>query len=143
MPSTQKNKFLFELVRVGLNDRAYYIETYDTPLGKRWLEALKDNLIQKRVIEKNFCFLGFADSNRDLNFLCRELNKSIKQINSFKFDPPFQHMDLFVADDFQYSATLKTGLGPEEETPGLRLKHESCNLLHRYFEELQGTAWDI
>ena len=28
-------------------------------------------------------------------------------------------------------------------TPGKRLKHESCNLLHRYFEELQGTAWQI
>ena len=28
-------------------------------------------------------------------------------------------------------------------TPGKRLKHESCNLLHRYFEELQGSAWKI
>jgi hypothetical protein len=27
--------------------------------------------------------------------------------------------------------------------PGLRLKHDACNLLHRYFEELQGTAWDM
>jgi hypothetical protein len=26
---------------------------------------------------------------------------------------------------------------------GKRLKHESCNLLHRYFEELQGTAWQL
>jgi hypothetical protein len=26
---------------------------------------------------------------------------------------------------------------------GLRLKHDACNLLHRYFEELQGTAWRI
>ena len=60
VPSTQKNKFLFELVRVGLNDRAYYIQTYDTSLGTRWLEALKDNIKQKRVLEKNFCFLGFA-----------------------------------------------------------------------------------
>ena len=29
------------------------------------------------------------------------------------------------------------------DKPGLRLKHEACNLLHRYFEELQGTAWSI
>jgi len=57
VPSTQKNKFLFELVRVALDNKAYYIQTYDTPLGKRWLEALKDNLKQKRVLEKNFCFL--------------------------------------------------------------------------------------
>ena len=146
MPSTQKNKFLFELVRVGLNDRAYYIETYDTPLSLRWLEALKDNLIKKRVLEKNFCFLGFADSKRDLNFLCRELNKSIEQINSFGFEPTYEKIDPFVADDFQYSSSLPIGKavnGDEKSTPGKRLKHEACNLLHRYFEELQGTAWQV
>jgi len=146
VPSTQKNKFLFELVRVGLNDRAYYIETYDTPLSLRWLEALKDNLIQKRVLEKNFCFLGFADSKRDLNFLCRELNKSIEQINSFGFEPTYEKIDPFVADDFQYSSSLPIGKavnGDEKSTPGKRLKHEACNLLHRYFEELQGTAWQV
>jgi len=144
--STQKNKFLFDQVRVALNDRAYYIQTYDTPLGKRWVEALKDNIKQKRVLEKNFCFLGFADSNRDLNFLCSELNKSIAQINSCKFDPQYEQIHPFKADDFQYSSSLPIGKavnGDETVTPGKRLKHEACNLLHRYFEELQGTAWDI
>ena len=131
VPSTQKSKFLFELVRVGLNDRAYYIETYDTPLSLRWLEALKDNLIQKRVIEKNFCFLGFPDSDRDLRYLTKEVNNNIIQINSFKFNPPYESIDLFSQDDFQFS-----------EKNGFRLKHDACNLLHRYFEELQGTAWD-
>ena len=41
---------------------------------------------------------------------------------------------------------MPTGLcpdGDELSKPGLRLKHESCNLLHRYFEELQGTAWQV
>ena len=75
--STNGNKFLFELVRVGLNDRAYYIQTYDTPLGKRWIEALKDNLKQKRILEKNFCFLGWADSKSDLAYLVKELNNSV------------------------------------------------------------------
>ena len=146
MPSTQKNKFLFELVRVGLNDRAYYIQTYDTTLGKRWIEALKDNLRQNRVLEKNFCFLGFADSKRNLDHLVSELNKAVAQINSFMFDPPYEKIHPFVADNFKYSASLKTGVcpdGDEMSKPGLRLKHDACNLLHRYFEELQGTAWDI
>ena len=146
VPSTQKNKFLFELVRVGLNDRAYYIQTYDTPLGRRWLEALRDNIKQKRVLEKNFCFLGFADSNRDLHYLVRELNKFIEQLNSFTFDPAYEKIHPFKADDFQYSSNLPTGRaldGDFSKTPGKRLKHEACNLLHRYFEELQGTAWDI
>jgi len=141
VPSTQKNKFLFELVRVGLDDRAYYIQTYYTPLGRRWLEALRDNLKHKRVLEKNFCFLGFADSKRDLIHLVKELNKSVEQLNSFTFDPPYEKIPPFVSDDFQYSANLPTGL--DDHKLGLRLKHESCNLLHRYFEELQGTAWNL
>ena len=31
------------MVRVGLTEKAYYFQVYDTPLGHRWLEALKDN----------------------------------------------------------------------------------------------------
>ena len=147
MPSTKDHsKFLFELVRVGLNDRAYYIQTYDTPLGHRWLEALRDNLKQKRVLEKNFCFLGFADSKRDLFYLVKELNKSVEQINSFTFNPPYENIHPFVSDDFQYSSNLPIGKwdnGDISKTLGKRLKHEACNLLHRYFEELQGTASDL
>ena len=101
---------------------------------------------QKRILEKNFCFLGFADSKRDLSFLCHELNKNIAQINSFQFDPPYERIDPFVGDDFQYSSKLPIGKavdGNPNKTPGLRLKHEACNLLHRYFEDLQGTAWQL
>jgi len=142
VPSTKdQNKLLFELVRVGLDDRAYYIQTYDTPLGHRWLEALKDNLTQKRVLEKNFCFLGFAGSKRNLSYLVKELNKSVEQINSFTFEPEYEKIHLFVIDDFQYSRSLPIGKGPM--CPGLTLKHDACNLLHRYFEELQGTAWSM
>ena len=146
VPSTEKNKFIHDMVRVGLVDRAYYFQVYDTPLGHRWLEALKDNLRQKRILEKNFCFLGFADSKRNLDHLVRELNKSIARINSFMFKPPYERINPFTADDFQYSSSLPIGKsvnGDEMATPGKRLKHESCNLLHRYFEELQGTAWKV
>ena len=132
MPSTKEDKSLFDLVRVGLDNTAYYVEIYDTPLGKRWLEALRDNLIKKRVLEKNFCFLGFADSKRDLRYLTQKLNEKITQINSFAFDPPYEKIEMFSQDDFQYS-----------QRNGYRLKHDACNLLHRYFEELQGTAWKL
>jgi len=146
VPSTEKNKFLADTIEVGLNNTTYYFNVYDTPLGNRWIEALEDNLEKQRILEKNFCFLGWADSKRDLRFLCAELNQNIEQINSFDFNPHYERIDPFVADDFQYSAKLKTGLcehGDEMSKPGLRLKHEACNLLHRYFEELQGTAWKI
>ncbi len=146
MPSTEKTKFIHDMVRVGLIDRAYYFQVYDTPLGQRWLEALKDNLKQERILEKNFCFLGFADSKRDLNYLVAELNSNIAKINSFTFTPPYENIHPFTVDDFQYSSSLPIGKavnGDESVTPGKRLKHESCNLLHRYFEELQGTAWQL
>ena len=146
VPSTEKNNFLFEKIIIEYDDKKVKVDVYDTALGKRFLEALRDNLVEKRILEKNFCFLGWASSKRDLNFLCHELNNSIKQINSFTFDPPYEKIHPFSADDFQYSAKLKTGLchdGDEMSKPGLRLKHDACNLLHRYFEELQGTAWQI
>ena len=146
MPSTEKNKFIYDMVRVGLTEKAYYFQIYDTPLGHRWLDALKDNLKQKRILEKNFCFLGFADSKRNLHYLIGELNSSIARINSFEFEPAYVKIHPFTADDFQYSSNLPIGRsvnGDESVTPGKRLKHESCNLLHRYFEELQGTAWKM
>ena len=146
VPSTEDNNFLSEKLLIQYTNTQVTINIYNTPLGERFVEALKDNLTQKRILEKNFCFLGFADSKRDLNFLCKELNKSIEQINSFEFDPPYERISPFVGDDFQYSARLPIGRhvnGNEMATPGLRLKHEACNLLHRYFEELQGTAWEL
>ena len=138
-----QNKFLFDLVRVGLNNKAYYIQTYDTPLGRKWIEALQDNIKKQRVLEKNFCFLGFASSSRDLNFLVKELNKSVIQINSLNFEPPYENIHPFVVDDFQYSENLPVGREKDGDFPGLKLKHEACNLLHRYFEDLQGTSWQL
>ncbi|MBG11544.1 MAG: hypothetical protein CMD92_10355 [Gammaproteobacteria bacterium] len=136
MPSTLEDKIL-----IDYNNKKVKIDIYDTPLGRRFIEALKDNLEQKRILEKNFCFLGWADSKRDLNFLCGELNLSIEQINSFAFDPPYEKIHPFRADDFQYSDRLS--IGKDDSQKGLRLKHDACNLLHRYFEELQGTAWQM
>ena len=141
MPSTQGNKTLKNKVVIGLNDINLYIDIRDNDLGARWLQALADNLRKKRVLEKNFCWIGWASHDRDLQYLCDELNKSIKQINGFRFDPPYDKIHPFVPDDFQYSKNLTVGRGPENK--GLRLKHEACNLLHRYFEDLQGTAWDL
>jgi hypothetical protein len=44
VPSTEKNNFIDDVVRVGLTNKAYYFQIYDTPLGHRWLQALRDNL---------------------------------------------------------------------------------------------------
>ena len=154
VPSTEKNKFIHDLVRVGLTDMAYYFQIYDTPLGHRWLSALKDNLKQQRILEKNFCFLGFADSKRNLRHLVNELNQSVETINAFNFSPTYERIHPFSVDDFQYSSSLPIGKGIKKNTKngeewdlsttlGKRLKHEACNILHNHFEKLQGTAWKL
>ena len=120
MPSTKENNFKGTTVEVKLNDVSYIINVYDTSLGSRWLEALSDNLKNKRTLEKNFCFLGFADSKRDIRHLVKELNKNIKIINKFDFEPSYERIELFSQDDFQFSSKN-----------GFRLKHGGCNLLHR------------
>ena len=132
VPSIQENNFLFENIVIQLNNKQLRINLYDTPLGKRFLHALKDNLENKCVLEKNFCWLGWADSQRDIRYLVDELNKNIAIINKFNFQPAYQTIHPFVTDDFQYS-----------KKNGLRLKHDACNQLHRYFEDLQGSAWEI
>ena len=104
VPSILEDKII-----IDYNGKKVYIDVYDTNLGIRFIKALKDNLLKKRILEKNFCFLGWADSKRNLNFLCKELNESIAQINSFSFNPKYDRIDPFVPDDFQFSARLKIG----------------------------------
>ena len=137
--STKGNKFLNKTVQVHLTGLTYTIKVYDTPIAHRWLKALEDNLEKKRVLEKNFCFLGYATHHRDLIYMVRELNKNIEQINSYTFSKPYPNIHPFVTDDFQYSESLGVG----NDLLGLTLKHEACNLLHRYFEDLQGTVWEL
>ena len=103
MPSSLETSFLSDNIVIDLNNRQLEIDVYDTSLGKRWINAVKNNLEHKRILEKNFCFLGWADSDRDLRFLVTDLNKHVEQINSFKFDPPYQRIDPFSTDDFQFS----------------------------------------
>ena len=80
VPSTVEHKTLFENIVIQLNNKQLRVHIYDTRLGQRFLDALKDNLKNKRILEKNFCWLGWADSKRNLHHLVEELNKNIAQI---------------------------------------------------------------
>ena len=106
----------------------YNIAVDDTPLAKLWYTALQDLLQQNRYLEKNFCFLGFPDSARDLEYICKELNWAKYQINSF-FDPAD-----YVITDIWTPNTLRNGLTPNQDV---------MNKLHNHFEHLQGTVWGL
>ena len=44
----------------------YYIKVHDTALAKDWIVSLKKILNDKKLLEKNFCFLGFPKSSSPL-----------------------------------------------------------------------------
>ena len=45
----------------------YTIELNDVPLAQDWATALSNELRAGRLIEKNFCFMGFPHTPRNLN----------------------------------------------------------------------------
>ena len=103
---------------------SYTIDVYNTPMGYRWHRALQDILKKNQYLEKNFCFLGFPDSPRNLDYICQELTWAKNQINTF-FGKRYCIEENFTID------TLRTGLEPNQAM---------MNQLHNHFEHLQGTV---
>ena len=150
-------QFLKDQIKItlsGTKDLTYNIKLYNNPFVQRWANEFKQILKNKLLLEKNYCFLGFADSIRNLEFLCKELNHAVSQINKFNSSQKWQNAGLdpypitkiFSPHDFMYDEKLPIGRavnGDKMATPGCRLKHEACNQLHRYFEDLQGQAWKL
>lgn len=105
----------------------YAIRVFDTPLAQHWKTALDDLLRTNRYLEKNFCFLGFPDSARNLDYICQELTWAKNQINDY-FGDTYCIKENFSVD------TLRDGLDPNQDV---------MNVLHNHFERLQGTVWGL
>lgn len=106
----------------------YIINVYDTPMGNKWHEALQDILKRNLYLEKNFCFLGFPDTPRDINFICDELNRACEQINKFFGD------EYYIDEVYTPAFIQQEDLSPNQP---------AMNLLHNRFEHLQGTVWGL
>ena len=125
----------------------YHIEIHDHELGRDWTDALKDLIVNGNLLEKNFCFMGFPHTARNLSYMCSELNKSIEIINNFNTTNIWQNhgLDEYVIEDWYSPDVVRFG----EEYPvgvgkfGLSIKHTIMNKLHAHFETLQGTAWNL
>ena len=101
-----------------------YIDVRDNSLSRKWLTALNDIIQRGLHLEKNYCWLGWAESVRDPEYLCTQINKSINAINS-------SNIDYRISDYFSPANVITDRLG---------IDHDRMNHLHRYFEDLQGTA---
>ena len=101
-----------------------YIDVHDNSLSRKWLRALNNIVRNNLHLEKNYCWLGWAESVRDPEYLCTQINRSIHAINS-------ANLGYVIQDFFSPANTIDTRGGVE---------HAHMNQLHRYFEDLQGTA---
>lgn len=131
----------------------YYIIPDEHQLARDWVKALKKLLKSGNLLEKNYCFMGFPDSARTLEYLCNELNDSVTVINNFDFtqhglenyiiEEWFHPNAVRFPDTYPIEGTqLKPGTVEDSRRTGIGLyaKHGILNQLHNHFERLQGTV---
>lgn len=112
-----------------------YVDVYDNSLSRKWLNALNNLLEKKYHLEKNYCFFGWTESSRDAEYICRQINNSIRSINQ-------ANLGYYINDYFSIVNTIQSGI-VSEETEGGKLVHDKMNHLHRYFEDLQGVSGNV
>jgi hypothetical protein len=108
----------------------YTIIPHDNLLARDWVVSLKELLQNDNLLEKNFCFMGFPETARTIEYLCNELNSAVATINNFFAD--YHIDDIYTPENvvaFDYADN-----GPN---------HEVLNRLHNHFERLQGTVWEL
>lgn len=123
-----------EMVLRGANDHrlSVTIDVFDNSLSYRWLTALETLLSQQYHLEKNYCFMGFVDHQRDGWYILDQVNRSIEAINSA--DLGYQIDDYFCMENCVYDGPVG------DHQPGRKINHDKFNRLHRYFEDLQGVS---
>jgi hypothetical protein len=101
-----------------------YIDVEDNSLSRKWLGALNDIIRNNLHLEKNYCWLGWTEHQRNAEYLCTQINRSIQAINA-------STLDYRIQDFFSPGTVIQQDLN---------INHAQMNQLHRYFEDLQGTA---
>lgn len=104
-----------------------YIDVYNNSLSRKWLAALNNLLDKNYHLEKNYCWLGWTESQRSLEYLCTQVNRSINAINA-------SGIGYRISDWFAPANVVASDLDVD---------HDHMNRLHRYFEDLQGWSGGI
>ena len=109
-----------------------YIDVYDNSLSRKWLTALNALIKQNYHLEKNYCFHGFIESDRNAEYITNQINLSIAAINA-------ANLGYQINDHFTVENTIMPGpIGPNSYNG--YIEHDKMNNLHRYFEDLQGVS---
>jgi len=101
-----------------------YVDVADNALSRKWLTALNHLIKNNYHLEKNYCWLGWAESDRNSEYICTQINRSIHAVNS-------ADLGYVIQDFFTPANTIDSNLG---------INHAHLNQLHSYFEDLQGVS---
>jgi hypothetical protein len=104
-----------------------FINRYDNSLSHKWFNALKKLVTENYHLEKNYCFMGFDQSDRTPEYICDQINRSIAAINA-------ANIGYTIDDHF----TVNNTVGDD-----YALDPDRFNKLHRYFEDLQGVSGNL
>ena len=129
------NRLLLDVIEIDLEDLTVYIDVYDSSLSRKWLSTLNTLIKQQYHLEKNYCFMGFVEHERNGKYILEQVNYSIAAINAagigYQIDDYFS-MDNTLSDDPEHGRNI-----------GRNIIHDKFNWLHRYFEDLQGVSGNI
>ena len=121
------NRLLLDVIELDLEDLTIYINVYDNSLSRKWLSSLNHLIKNNYHLEKNYCFFGFANGQRNGRYLIEQINNTIATINAGRIGYTIDNV--FTVENCVDS---KGGVN-----------HTQFNLLHSYFEDLQGTSGNI
>lgn len=111
----------------GADTLRLYIDVEDNSLSRKWLTALNDIIRCDLHLEKNYCWLGWTESERTAEYIVDQINNSIDAINT-------ANLGYTIDDNFTVADTIQDNLDVD---------HERMNWLHRYFEDLQGHSGNM
>lgn len=127
-----------EIVLTGdtVDPLTIYIDVDDNSLSRKWLDALNHLIANNYHLEKNYCFHGFVENKRNGWFILDQVNQSIAEINK-------ANLGYYIDDSFSMDNCLTDD--PVSDSVGTHIKgrnivHTKLNLLHKYFEDLQGIS---
>lgn len=112
-----------------------YIEPNETQLAQDWQSALKEELNKDNShLEKNYCWHGWHNTQRDLKYLCDTYNRHADRLNANIKN--YKHIDYIYPDTVMNPFT---GIN-EDGKRGGGVNHDIMNTVHNHFEILQGTV---
>jgi hypothetical protein len=127
------NQDYVELTFRNLNDKSKRFKCrvlgVSPVTSQRWLTMLSRALHAGVEIEKNYSWVGFPYCERNLDFLCSEINRHIDTINAYMETIP---NPLFI----------KEKLDAEILFDGKDINRNLMNVIHHYFELMQGRVWE-